>query len=230
MGLFDWLRAKPRDAVAESEDIIWLSLEAKFRGLSGAVEDRLRAARLVLVAAHFQETLLALRAELDGRGLAYAVLDDSRLAAAVVRQAGADSAAHLLLALAETLQPDHQAVGGMPNPVLSTAPEVEIIVAERHFLRERDEAIVAFASALDCRARVTFHASLRDPLLRAFAGEWVENVLGRLGAKEDEPILSKLVGRRLRAAQGKFSHRTISDRPAPSAQEWLALNVPDQSE
>lgn len=227
MGLFDWLRGQPRDAVARGDDVIWLSSAAKQRGMCRAIEGHLQKAPLVLVVVHFADTLDAVRAEFDARGLAYAELDDSHRAAAVVRQAAASSEAHLLLALAERLQPDTRAGGGMPVPALAAIQPVEIVVAERHFLRERDEALFAFSAGLGCPVRVTFHLSLRDPLLRPFAGEWLESVLGRLGAKEDEPIVSNLVSRRLRGAQDKYTQLAATERRASSAEEWLALNVRD---
>jgi len=226
MGLFDWLRGKPSQAVATGEDVIWMTPSAKGRGLLSAVEQSLPAASLVIVAAHFPATLEWIQAELTGRGLAYAELTDPRRAAAIARQAVADREPHLLVALAETLVPDGSTASEQSAGQAAHAFQLEIIAAERHFHRALDERIVAFATSLGCRARVTFHLSLRDPLLQAFAGAWIESVLGRLGAKESEPIASNIVSRRLRGAQDKFAQRAVSAQPAASAEEWLERNAP----
>src|SRR5687768_1887169 len=226
MGLFDWLRSKPRDAVTRGDDAIWLTPQARQRGLCRAMGTHLQSAPVVVVAAHFAESLETVRGDVEAHGWAYAELDDGRRAAAIVRQAAADPQPHLLLALAENLTADPQS-GGLPEHPPSVASPAEVIVAERHFLRERDEAILAFAAGLGCPARVTFHLSLRDPLLRLFAGEWMESVLGRLGAKEAEPVVSNLVSRRLRGAQDKFAHLAATEHRAASAEEWLTLNVPE---
>ncbi|HMP17120.1 MAG TPA: SEC-C metal-binding domain-containing protein, partial [Gemmatales bacterium] len=49
-------------------------------------------------------------------------------------------------------------------------------------------------------------------LMRLFAGEWVANVLTRLGMKEGESIESKMVSRRIEAAQKKVEERNFDIR------------------
>jgi preprotein translocase subunit SecA len=71
------------------------------------------------------------------------------------------------------------------------------------------------------------HVSLEDPLLRTFAGEWVQGVLQRLGMKENEAIESRMVTRRLQVAAQKIESQAISDMAADSAEEWLQRNCPD---
>ena len=61
-----------------------------------------------------------------------------------------------------------------------------------------------------------FYLSLEDDLMRIFAGEWVRNVLTRLGMKEGEAIESKMVSRRIEGAQ-KESRRTQLRNPQKSA-------------
>ncbi|HMO36400.1 MAG TPA: SEC-C metal-binding domain-containing protein, partial [Gemmatales bacterium] len=57
-----------------------------------------------------------------------------------------------------------------------------------------------------------FYVSLQDELMRLFAGEWVANVLTRLGMKEGESIESKMVSRRIEAAQKKVEERNFDIR------------------
>jgi hypothetical protein len=68
------------------------------------------------------------------------------------------------------------------------------------------------------------HCSLDDPLMKVFAGEWVKEVLQRLGMDESAPVESGMVARRVRGAQGKFAARAERGCDAASAEEWLQSN------
>ena len=48
--------------------------------------------------------------------------------------------------------------------------------------------------------------------MRKFAGEWVSNVLARLGMEEGEAIESKMVSRRIEGAQKKVEERNFDAR------------------
>lgn len=79
---------------------------------------------------------------------------------------------------------------------------VEIIVVGRDTHRATDDAIVAFADALGRSARVTFHLTLEDPLLRGLDGR-VGEILHRLGASDDEPIVHAFVTKAIARAQAR---------------------------
>src|SRR6185369_2496383 len=57
-----------------------------------------------------------------------------------------------------------------------------------------------------------FYLSLEDDLMRIFAGEWVKNLLTRLGMKEGEAIESRMVSRRIEGAQKKVEERNFEIR------------------
>ena len=103
---------------------------------------------------------------------------------------------------------------------------VAIIVGERHPLPKHDDEVLQFAESLPHQVRLIRHVSLEDPLMKAFAGEWVENLLRRMGMAEDEAIESNMVSRRIKAAQQKIEKEAFGDSDANSAAEWLAANVP----
>ena len=65
--------------------------------------------------------------------------------------------------------------------------------------------------------------------MKAFAGEWVKNLLGRMGMSENEAIESNMVSRRIKAAQQKIASEAFGDSDANSAAEWLAANVPSMN-
>jgi preprotein translocase subunit SecA len=100
---------------------------------------------------------------------------------------------------------------------------IQILVAERHFLRECDEIVITFAAGLGKRCRVSYHYSLEDPLVKVFAGQWVKKSLQRLGMDESAPLESRMVARQVRAAQEKFAARA-GRHDADSAEAWLQSN------
>jgi len=68
---------------------------------------------------------------------------------------------------------------------------------------------------------------LEDPVMKIFAGEWVQNVLSKLGMSEDETIESQMVSRRIRQAPTKIEGRAFGSLDAESAAEWLEKNCPE---
>ena len=71
-------------------------------------------------------------------------------------------------------------------------------------------AAVADGKAIPARSR--FFLSLEDDLMRIFAGEWVKNMLTRLGMQEGEAIESRMVSRRIEGAQKKVEERNFDIR------------------
>src|SRR5207244_8044699 len=57
-----------------------------------------------------------------------------------------------------------------------------------------------------------FYLSLQDDLMRIFAGEWVAGVLQRLGMEQGQAIESRMVSRRIEAAQKKVEERNFDIR------------------
>jgi len=212
MGLFDWLFGK-KSGVPQ-DDTIWLTRRAKLEGIREAVLGHLAPDAWVLLTAHFPATLAEVRQHLDAAGDRYTVWEGR----AGPRPRGGEVVVGLAGALAAS-SPD----GPDADIPLSTS----VIVAERHPLRANDDALVAFAAGLPPPRRVTFHLSLEDPLLRVFSGEWVGDVLRRLGMQEDEAIRSPMVARRIVAAQKKIAKIAFPDRPADSAEDWVRLNCPE---
>src|SRR6202012_2717403 len=57
-----------------------------------------------------------------------------------------------------------------------------------------------------------FYLSLEDDLMRIFAGEWVKNILTRMGMQEGEAIESRMVSKRIEGAQRKVEERNFDVR------------------
>ena len=105
MGLWDWLRGKPKSV--EVVDTVWINQEAKFHGYCIDVDGELLTAPAVLAAAHFPATLARLRGEFAKRNLPH-VNQEQRLSAADIlrRVASAANAAHVILIQSDALVPD----------------------------------------------------------------------------------------------------------------------------
>ena len=214
MGFWDWLTGTPpRVTVA---DRVWLTGTAKRRGLCRQVQEYRADDRSVLVLAHFPATLAGVAAELAAAGVPHDTSTAPIPPAAADRLTGLSAGDPVRLALVRQLQPD-------PYPGESASADglLHVLVAERHFLREADDVVTAFAGGLAVRCHVTFHVSLEDPLMAAFEGDWLRSLLGRLGMDEDSPIESELVARRIRDVQAKFAVRASRDLNADSAEAWL---------
>ena len=86
------------------------------------------------------------------------------------------------------------------KPVMSVP--AEILVCGRNDLRAADDAIVGFADLIGANARVAFHVSLDDPLIKHYVGT-LKPLLARLDVAEDEAISSPMVTRAIGQAQSK---------------------------
>ena len=197
-----WFRLfKPKELsrVEREPDNVWISTAAKYKGVRNALAAKAaQDSAMVALVAHFPDVLRELETiatEHSGAGSVRAVL---------ARQLSAEGAARFPLGADTTL---------------------ELIVAERHPLRSVDAELNEFAEALPCRCRIAHHLSLDDPLLRFFGSESIRQLLGRLGATEDEPITHQLITRSIENAQEKIEAKVTNPVDANSAAGWLEVNV-----
>ena len=89
---------------------------------------------------------------------------------------------------------------------------LHIIGTERHESRRIDLQLRGRCGRQGDPGSSRFFLSLEDDLMRVFAGEWVKNMLTRLGMKEGEAIESKMVTRRIEGAQKKVEERNFEIR------------------
>lgn len=200
MGLFSFLFGSSEPSTVEVlSDRIWMSQQAKWKGIRKEIEERSASgAVVILLVAHFADTL----EQLD--------------AIAAQPHGGAPVTATLVEALSNDIA----------VRLKDETATIDLIVGERHPLREVDESLLEFAKEVPCRCRVAHHLSLDDPLLKLFSGEWVAGVLKKLGMTENESIQSSMVSRRVKDAQKKIHANAIGDSKVGSAAEWLERNMP----
>jgi preprotein translocase subunit SecA len=89
---------------------------------------------------------------------------------------------------------------------------LHIIGSERHEARRIDLQLRGRCGRQGDPGSSRFYLSLEDDLMRIFAGEWVKNVLTRLGMKDGEAIESRMVSRRIEGAQKKVEERNFEIR------------------
>ena len=104
----------------------------------------------------------------------------------------------------EKMEEEGRAVAGMGG--------LHIIGTERHEARRIDNQLRGRAGRQGDPGSGRFYLSLQDDLMRIFAGDWVAGVLQRLGMEQGQSIESKMVSRRIEAAQKKVEERNFDIR------------------
>ena len=89
---------------------------------------------------------------------------------------------------------------------------LHVIGTERHEARRIDLQLRGRCGRQGDPGSSRFYLSLGDDLMRIFAGPWVEKILKRLGMEEGEAIESRMVTRRIEAAQKKVEERNFEIR------------------
>lgn len=202
MGLFDWLK-KEQSNVEIAADRIWLTKEAKLKGISSKIAETLAdhdGPNAILLVAHFSNYFEELRR--------------------LVEQGRFDKRS-VLMAMAEDLTGYSTALTDFGE-----SQWLQIVVAERHPLLSRNEALITFAQTIPCRCCIVSHVSLEDPIIQVFMGEGVKNILMELGMREDDAIEGKNVSHRIQGCLRKIEKLSTGDEPAKSAEEWLDRNCP----
>ncbi|HEX7377234.1 MAG TPA: SEC-C metal-binding domain-containing protein [Pirellulales bacterium] len=96
--------------------------------------------------------------------------------------------------------------------VVKSLGGLHVIGTERHEARRIDLQLRGRCGRQGDPGSSRFYLSLEDDLMRIFAGEWVKNMLTRLGMQEGEAIESKMVTRRIEGAQKKVEERNFETR------------------
>jgi preprotein translocase subunit SecA len=214
MGFWDRFRSPPPRAT--ETDRVYLTKTAKLAGLAAEVS---ATPGPILVVAHFPQTLHEVQEALAAVGFPGERAQGPVTAADYLRRLRTDGNPLPLFALASQLRASEPAgeVGG---------DRLKVLVAERHFLRSHDGEIRLFAEGIGRPTVVLFFVALDEPLMKEIAGEWIGDVLRRLGMQETDAIESQMVVRRVKAAQSKYASKARGDEPAESAEQWLERNGP----
>jgi preprotein translocase subunit SecA len=89
---------------------------------------------------------------------------------------------------------------------------LHILGTERHEARRIDNQLRGRAGRQGDPGSSRFYLSLEDDLLRIFAGERISKIMHRLGMEEGVPIESKLISKRIQAAQKAVEAQNFESR------------------
>jgi preprotein translocase subunit SecA len=217
--MFGWFKKKK--GVEREEDKIWMNEGAKQRGLAQELRARQEKGDIRLLIVHFEESFRRMEEMLRREQLAYEGYR-THPEAGRLRLGPAALGGPVRLILSETI---------LAIPPIEGAPEaleghISLLVGERYPIPTRDEQVEQVAAMLPQPARLCFHTSLDEPLLQRFMDDNTMSLIRRLGASENEPISSGLLGRSVRSAQQRIAKETTSDLRSDSAAHWFENNLP----
>ena len=89
---------------------------------------------------------------------------------------------------------------------------LHILGTERHEARRIDNQLRGRAGRQGDPGSSRFYLSLEDDLLRIFAGERISNIMHKLGMEEGVPIESRLITKRIQAAQKAVEAQNFESR------------------
>ena len=106
----------------------------------------------------------------------------------------------------------HLATAEKEHAAVVAAGGLHILGTERHESRRVDNQLRGRAGRQGDPGSSRFFLSLEDDLMRIFAREWVSTLLQRLGMEEGVPIESKMISKRIEAAQKAVETQNFESR------------------
>ena len=106
----------------------------------------------------------------------------------------------------------HKSNAEKEHEAVIAAGGLHILGTERHESRRVDNQLRGRAGRQGDPGSSRFFLSLEDDLMRIFAREWVGTLLQRLGMEEGVPIESKMISRRIEAAQKAVETQNFESR------------------
>jgi preprotein translocase subunit SecA len=197
-----------------NEDKVWFDEARKLEHICADVSIFQEKGHSVLLLSHFEATLASLLAELRAKGISYERFSSLNPAALCIPAPG-----KVWLGAARAFQVANQMTAASEGSAL------EIMVAEHHPMRSRDQEIVDAAARLSCNALLTFYFSLDDPVMRHFGTDSIQALFGRLGIDKGEVISHHLINAAIRTAQEKIERQVGKDVPTHSADDWFKYNL-----
>lgn len=118
-----------------------------------------------------------------------------------------------------------QGLSSIPNPQRSTGGPADLfrvaaLVAERHYLRERDRHVLQFLQGLACPAELGYFLAFDDALLVNRWNSSLLEILEQYGMQRDEPLQSFLLDRFVERTQREYARNpeaTKRDMPKDPA-------------
>ncbi len=106
----------------------------------------------------------------------------------------------------------HESAAKIEHDAVVEAGGLHILGTERHESRRVDNQLRGRAGRQGDPGASRFYLSLEDDLMRIFAREWVSTLLQSLGMEEGVPIESRMISRRIEAAQKAVETQNFESR------------------
>jgi preprotein translocase subunit SecA len=106
----------------------------------------------------------------------------------------------------------HESSAKTEHDAVIQAGGLHILGTERHESRRVDNQLRGRAGRQGDPGSSRFFLSLEDDLMRIFAREWVSTLLQRLGMEEGVPIESRMISKRIEAAQKAVESQNFESR------------------
>ena len=197
---------------ADSGDLIFPTIEGKWRAVVNGIVERSRSGQPVLVGTTSIETSEYLSERLRKQGVPHQVLNarNHEQEASIVAQAGRSGAVTVSTNMAgrgtdivlggadthrEGWQEEHNrviALGGL-----------HVIGTEHHEARRVDNQLRGRAGRQGDPGSSQFFVALEDELMQRFGGDRVKSVMNWTGVNDDEPLENKLITKSISSAQVK---------------------------
>jgi hypothetical protein len=103
-------------------------------------------------------------------------------------------------------------------------PGKQIVFLEHYPLHEKEKE---FVQDLQQKSFVVYN-SLTEPILWAFGGQKIVDLMRRMGMKDDEPVAHAMISKSIRRAQEKLASSITVEQSGASQAEWFKRNFPDK--
>ncbi|MFH1707930.1 MAG: preprotein translocase subunit SecA [Planctomycetota bacterium] len=192
----------------ELPDVIYASEKAKVKAIIERIRQDHATGRPVLVGTISIEKSELLSGELERFGIKHEVLNakQHQREAEIIAMAGQMDAVTIATNMAG------RGTDIKLGPGVADKGGLVVLGTERHEARRIDNQLRGRTGRQGDPGTSQFYLSIEDDLMRIFAGEWVRNIMGRLGFDDSEPIESRLVSRQIEKAQKRVEERNFDIR------------------
>ncbi len=192
----------------DTSDIVYCTENEKFDALVEEIENIHNNGNPILVGTTSVENSERLSKMLKSRGIKHEVLNakhHAREAQIIVKagQAGNVTVATNMAGRGTDIKLD---------PGVPEKGGLVVIGTERHEARRIDNQLRGRTGRQGDPGRSIFFVALEDPLMRKFAGDWVRNIMQKLGLRDGQDITSPMVSRQIRKAQRRVEEYNFSIR------------------
>ncbi|WP_100010428.1 preprotein translocase subunit SecA [Lentibacillus sediminis] len=189
-------------------DMIYKSMEAKFRAVVEDIKERQDAGQPVLVGTVAVETSELISKLLKQRGVRHNVLNAKNhfREAEIIENAGQRGAVTIATNMAGR-GTDIKLGDGVTE-----AGGLAVIGTERHESRRIDNQLRGRSGRQGDPGMSQFFLSMEDELMRRFGSDNLRSMMERLGMEEDQPIESKMVSRAVESAQRRVEGNNFDAR------------------